>query len=129
MPAEVARLRSRYDSATAAYRARDPEAAAGVRETRFGPEALPPMRPTIGALMVDDQSRVWVSRFAPANMGALEGESWHVLGADGRPVARFSLPRGSRLAAVAGGMVAVVRRDTLDVEQVIVLRLIETRSP
>jgi len=126
-PEEVAKIRSRYDSATAETRAQAPEYAAGVRETRFGSVALPPIRPTIGRLIVDDESRIWVSRFTPANLGALEGEAWHVLGKEGRPVARFSLPAGSRLAAVAGGMVAVVRRDSLDVEEVAVLTLRMTR--
>ncbi len=126
-PAEVVRIRSRYDSATADHRGRAPEEAAGVRETRFGPAALPPIRPTIGGLIVDDEGRIWVSRFSPSNMGALEGESWHVLGNGGRPVGRFSLSAGSRLAAVAGGMVAIVRRDSLDVEEVIVLTLKMTR--
>ena len=127
LPEEVARIRSRYDSATAETRAQAPEYAAGVRETRFGSAALPPIRPTIGQLIVDDESRIWVSRFMPINLGALEGEAWHVLGKDGRTVARFSLPAGSRLAAVAGGMVAVVRRDSLDVEEIAVLTLRATR--
>lgn len=52
--------------------------------------------------------------------------AWHVLRPDGSPLARVTLASNSRIAAVGDARVAVVVRDSLDVEHVQVLALPDT---
>jgi hypothetical protein len=92
----------------------------------FSPEFLPANRPSIGRVLVDQAGRLWVERFEAIRMGTavqVPGDQWTVLTPEGVPVAVVVLPAQTRLADVRGDEVAVVRRDTLDVQTVAVQRL------
>jgi hypothetical protein len=111
-----------YDETLALISARMPAAAARARlASSFDPAILPDRRPSIGRVLVDDQGRLWVERFEPMRLGSqlqVPGARWTVLAADGRPVARLQLPPRTRLEAVRGDRVAVVRWDELDTQSV-----------
>jgi hypothetical protein len=85
----------------------------------FDPAMFPDRRPSIGRVVSDDEGRLWVERFEPTRVGTqlqVPGSRWTVLAADGRPIARLQLPPRTRLEAVRGNRVAVVRWDELDVQ-------------
>jgi len=92
----------------------------------FAPAILPANRPSIGRVFVDRPGNLWIERFEPTRMGTVQipGDQWSILGADGRPVAILRLPPLTRLEDVRGEDVVVVRRDSLDVQTVAVLRLL-----
>jgi hypothetical protein len=73
--------------------------------------------PAFDGLLMDDRARVWVGMFPRAG----ESQGWLVLGADGRLEAQFTLPSGSRLLDAAGDHVALLRRNALDEEYVVVM--------
>jgi hypothetical protein len=92
----------------------------------FAPEILPANRPSIGRVFVDADDNLWVERFEATRLGTavqVPGDQWSVLGADGGPIAVLRLPPLTRLEDVRGDDVAVVRRDSLDVQTVAVHRL------
>jgi hypothetical protein len=91
----------------------------------FAPEILPAMRPSIGRVFVDGESRIWIERFEAARLGAVQkpGNQWSILREDGLPIAILRLPPRIRLEDVRGDEVAVTRRDSLDVQTVAVYRL------
>jgi hypothetical protein len=91
----------------------------------FAPEILPEFRPSIGRVLVDRENRIWLERFEAMRMGAVQkpGNQWTILRDDGLPVAMLKLPNHTRLEDVRGDEVAVVRRDSLDVQTVAVYRL------
>jgi hypothetical protein len=85
----------------------------------FDPAMFPERRPSIGRVLADDAGRLWVERFEPMRLGAelqTPGSRWTVLAPEGRPIARLQLPPHTRLEAVRGNRVAVVRWDELDVQ-------------
>lgn len=103
-----------------------PDRAREAISMNFLPEILPKTRPAIGRVFVDGEGQLWVERFEALRLGSLmqkPGSSWSVLASDGRPVARVVLPRDTRLEAVRGDRVAVVQRDSLDVQTVAVYQL------
>ncbi len=103
-----------------------PDRAREAISKNFLPETLPRKRPAIGRVFVDAEGQLWVERFEPLRLGSLmqkPGSTWSVLASDGRPVARVRLPRDTRLESVRGDRVAVVQRDSLDVQTVAVYRL------
>ena len=104
-------------------RERRPESVDDLLEAMVSPDVLPDSLPALGAALLDDLGRIWVSDFVP-NIGAWSHahRSWHLLGPDGHPIAAVDLPPG-QLAAVRGDRVAVILRDELDVEHVHVFRL------
>jgi hypothetical protein len=110
-----------------------------ILELMFNPELLPDTLPALGGVLMDESGRVWVARFQPpidfrvALSGRVDYEwrqedIWHVLAADGKPIARVRLPAETRLLAVRSDRIAVVTRDDLDAETVRVLA-IEQISP
>jgi len=80
----------------------------------------PPEWPSISALLMDDEGRVWAERGAPEGAAY---RTWHVLGPEGRHVAAVSFPSGVRLQAVGAGYGAATRRDELDVQHVELFRI------
>ncbi len=92
-------------------------------EAQFSPNLLPEMLPALGSALVDEGGRIWVARFRPRTELWSEEDSWHLLDPDGRPVARVELPPHSRLAAVRRDRVALIMRDSLDVEHLRVFAL------
>lgn len=92
----------------------------------FRAEILPANRPSIGRVLVDSDQRIWVERFEAQRLGSefqANGKLWTVLAPDGQPLARLALPRNTRLEAIRGSRVAVVQRDSLDVQSVAVYDL------
>jgi hypothetical protein len=92
----------------------------------FAPEILPTERPAIGRVIVAPDRRLWVERFEPTRLGSRlqkPGARWTILTSDGDPVARLTLPALARLEAVRGTRVAVVLRDSLDVQTVALYEL------
>jgi hypothetical protein len=109
-----------YEETLALVSARMPAAAARARlALSFDPAMFPEHRPSIGRVLADDEGRLWVERFEPMRLGSelqVPGNRWTVLAADGRPIARLQLPPRTRLEAVRGNRVAVVRWDEFDVQ-------------
>ena len=120
---EVTRVQGEYETATSEFRSREPEIANSVREARFAPAALPETRPALREVLLDDLGQIWVSRFMPSNAEWQQADSWHVLDRTATPVARIELPENSWLTAVMSDRIAIVVRDSLDVEHVRVHRL------
>ena len=116
-----------YDETVALLSARMPAAQAQARlAMSFDPVTFPERRPSIGRVVADDEGRLWVERFEPTRLGSLlqvPGNRWTVLAADGRPIARLRLPPRTRLEAVRGDRIAVVRWDELDVQSAAVYEL------
>jgi 6-bladed beta-propeller len=92
----------------------------------FAPEILPKERPAIGRVIVAPDGQLWVERFEATRLGARlqkPGDRWTILTPDGAPVARLTLPTLGRLEAVRGTRVAIVLRDSLDVQTVALYEL------
>ena len=92
----------------------------------FAPEILPTNRPSIGRVFVDREGRLWIERFEAIRMGTATqkpGDQWSILSEDGVPLAILRLPSSTRLEDVRDEDVVVVRRDSLDVQTVVVYRL------
>jgi hypothetical protein len=92
----------------------------------FAPEILPENRPSIGRVFVDGEGMLWIERFEATRLGTavqMPGDQWSVLRGDGQPVAILRLPPKTRLEDVRGDQVVVVRRDSLDVQTVVIHRL------
>lgn len=127
-------LRDPMEASLSELRSVNPEAADQLMETLLHPDALPEVLPALGSALLDENGRIWVSRFQPAQdlrvatTGGYEPwheeDAWHVLAQDGTPIARVRLPSETRLLAVRGDRVAVVSRDSLGVEHVQVLAII-----
>ena len=92
----------------------------------FATEILPTNRPSIGRVFVDGEGRLWIERFEAIRMGTATqkpGDQWSILSEDGVPLAILRLPASTRLEDVRGEDVVVVRRDSLDVQTVVIYRL------
>jgi hypothetical protein len=96
------------------------------------PELMPDSLPALGGAMLDEHGRIWVARFDLARdfISAMTGfqqwqqeDVWHVLDAEGHPLARVRLPPESRLLAVRADRVALVTRNSLGAESVRVLAI------
>ncbi len=75
---------------------------------------------------LDENGRLWVSAFRPTTDLWNEEDAWHILRPSGHPLARVRLPMNARIAAVRQNRVALIMRDSLDVEHLRVFRLLET---
>lgn len=110
----------------------DPAAFRWLFDAVFRDGLVPDRLPAIGSVLLDEEGRIWVSRFLPpSDLGSLlageepwsQEHAWHVLGQDGSPLARVRLPPMGRLVAATGDRVLMIMRDSLDVESVVVLPL------
>lgn len=129
----VESVRGPMNASLSDLRAVNPSAADQLLEDVLNDGALPEMLPALGSVLIDDAGRIWVSRFEltrDLRISTTEGyepwnqvDVWHVLGPDGLPMARVTLPPDSRLLAVRAGRLLVVTRDELDVEHVRVLQI------
>jgi hypothetical protein len=102
-----------------------PERVRNALTMEFATEILPATRPAIGRLLVVD-GQLWVERFEATRLGSRlqkPGDRWTILSERGEPVARLSLPPDTRLEDVRGGRLALVARDSLDVQTVVVREL------
>lgn len=126
-------LRGPMDASIHELRAIAPERADHLMDVLFHPEVVPEALPALGAALLDENGRIWLSRFRPSEdlRFAMTGsytqwhqeDLWHVLDVDGSPLARVRLPPRTRLLAVRDDRVAVVTRDRQDVEHVRVLAI------
>lgn len=122
---EVARVREEAMARLAQRIALDPSRDYFTRE--FDPSILPSIRPAIGRVLIDDESRVWVERFEAQRLGTAEQavpDRWMVLRADGTPLARFTLPSGVRLEDVRRNSTVVVQRDSMDLQSIAVYNIV-----
>jgi hypothetical protein len=82
----------------------------------LSPDLLPPRLPALGQVLLDDTGRLWVSPFELMKSRWGQEDAWHVLDESGHPLARVALPSNAYLAAVKRDRIAVVTRDSLDVQ-------------
>ncbi|MGD2136322.1 MAG: 6-bladed beta-propeller [Gemmatimonadales bacterium] len=97
---------------------------------------LPDSIPTITAVRASPDGGFWVQRmgrlsgidpgalFLPAYLGWLGGTTWEVYDRDGRRHATVRLPARFRLTGVGDSTVVGIHRDDMDVERVMVLRVV-----
>ena len=97
---------------------------------------FPDSIPTITAVLASPDGGFWVQRMCPLpeidpgalllpfHGGWLGGPIWEVYDRDGRWYANVELPGRFRATRVLGSAVVGVQRDELDVEHVVLLRLV-----
>ena len=78
--------------------------------------------PVINGLHVDGEGRVWL---APASMLDGEDQTWIRLNPAGLPSGAVVLPSSSKILDAFGERVAVLERDEMDVENIVILRATE----
>ncbi len=122
---EVQAARDTIEAGLGELQAQRPDLARRLVEAMFSPNILPEIRPALGPIFIDEEGRLWVSRFIPTTNQWSQEDAWHLLDSDGRPLARVPLPPRARLAAVRKDRVALIMRDALDVEHLRVFRLIK----
>ena len=122
---EVQAARDTIEASLGELRAQRPDLVRRLVEGMFSPNVLPEIRPALGPIFIDEEGRLWVSRFIPTTNQWSQEDAWHLLDSDGHPLARVPLPPRARLAAVRKDRVALIMRDALDVEHLHVFRLIE----
>ena len=108
------------------FRAARPVLIKTIIESTFSPNVLPSFLPALGKVVLDENGRLWVSAFRPTTDLWNEAEAWHILDQNGHPLARVRLPTNARIAAVREDRVALIMRDSLEVEHLRVFRLLET---
>ena len=123
-PDVVEEARNAVEPRLAQLRERTPETADLISEAMFGEQFLPDRLPALSAMLIDDESRMWVSAFRASADQWSQSRAWHVVGPSGRPLAQVILPDNSRLVAMRGRRVALVVRDELDVEHVRLYELV-----
>jgi len=119
----VAATRDTFEQSLAEMRGSRPERADAIVEAIFAPEVVGARLPALRSVLLDDYGRIWISRFDVMDGPWHEVSSWHVLNLDGTPLARVTLPPDSRLGSVRGSRAALVVRDSLDVEHVLIYEL------
>ncbi len=102
-----------------------PDLVRSIIEDTFSPNVLPQFLPALGNVVLDENGRFWVSAFRPPLDLWNEAGAWHILDPSGHPLARVRLPMNARIAAVRQNRVALIMRDSLDVEHLRVFRLLE----
>lgn len=87
--------------------------------------------PWIAELLLDDVGRFWIKHFAPETdswmVGGLlkaRGGRWSIVHRDGTAVASIDLPAGFVPMDVRGDRIAGVEKDEMDVERVVVYRIL-----
>lgn len=124
--AEVERLRGVQDSIWSPYMSR--ETIRDIHAVLFHPDRTPETRPALDDLLVDREGRVWAARWDWAD----DATPLHIVhDSTGRPLFRLRLPARSRLEDVSGNRVLLVTRDSLDVESLVVRRVVapSTETP
>jgi len=116
-------IRTQFETGWEEVRAAQPDLVERLVEALFSPEILPDTLPVLGPAFLDGAGRLWVSRFIPSVFTWGEEDSWHLLDVDGHPRARIQLPLDAQLVAVSGNRIALVIRDSLDVEHLRVYRI------
>jgi hypothetical protein len=117
----VQTLRSRTESALREF-------GAGREDTddalaMYDPGLVPGALPALGTAVLDELGKVWVSRFVLGHERWDERDAWHVLDRAGSPLARVQLPPEARLAAVRTDRIALIVRDSLEVEHLRIFAL------
>lgn len=121
-------VRAEAEEAFAGMRAQDPAAVDRILDAMFREELLPEHLPVLGAALIDNRGRIWVSEFRPATRRWDEAEAWHVLDRDGAPLARLRIPTSSRLVAARGDTIVLVIRDEMDVQNLQIHELVEVHT-
>jgi hypothetical protein len=121
----LGQIRAQFETGWEEVRAAQPDLVESLVGALFSPEILPDTLPVLGPVFLDHAGRLWVSRFIPSVYTWGDEDSWHVLDVDGHPQARIQLPPDAQLVAVRGDRVALVMRDSLDVEHLKVFRIPE----
>lgn len=116
--AQIEAVRVPMEEGLAEFRQSRPDVVDTMLEGMFDPELLPDTLPALSRAMLDGTGRIWVAAFGPLNQSWDETSRWHVLDADGRPMARLRLPASTRLLSVRGDRLAVATRDEVDVGHV-----------
>ncbi len=86
----------------------------------MGSAPRPSYAPVFGDFILDDSGRLWAGAWTPRDRPGRD-QTWTVV--DPRRRSMRLVQVGGRVLAVAGDRVLVVRRDDLDVESVVVLRV------
>ena len=115
---DVTRVRTEVEDRFTRNGRASPERVRALLDQLFAPEVVPDELPALGTIRMDDSRRLWVQAFRMAGDEWRQEDAWHVLDPSGRPLARLDLPPDTRLAAVHGDEVVLVRRDELDVQHV-----------
>jgi hypothetical protein len=118
-------VRQEIEAGLEEIRAQRPDLVEGILDALFSPNVLPDLLPALGSAFRDEAGRIWVSRFQPTTASWNQEEAWCVLGPGGHPLARLRLPPDTRLAAGRGDLVALITRDSLDVESLSIFRLLQ----
>ena len=88
-------------------------------------DLLPPVRPSVGVVLIDDTERLWVSGFEPRlPQRRTDSREWDAIDLERGPVGRLVLPEGMRLVSVRGGRALVVQLDELDAQSLAVYPII-----
>lgn len=124
----VNEIRRQFEAGWEEVGAAQPELVERIVEALFSPEIMPDTLPVLGPVFFDESGRLWVSRFVPSIYTWGEEDSWHVLDADGHPRARIQLPPDAQLRAVSGDRIALVIRDSLDVEHLKIFRILDAEQ-
>ncbi|HET7275368.1 MAG TPA: hypothetical protein VFI91_09400 [Longimicrobiaceae bacterium] len=94
--------------------------------------SLPEEKPLFDRVLVDDDRRLWVRRFAPQSLGLFDARLpeptasehvWMVFDSTGVWLGEIEVPGRFNLAAAARGRLLGVARDSMDVQTVAVYRL------
>ena len=121
----VQEVRQLVEASWAEVRTVQPDLIGTLIESTFSPNVMPQFLPALGNVVLDENGRFWVSAFRPITDLWNESGAWHILDQRGHPLARVHLPLNARIAAVRQNRVALVMRDSLDVEHLRVFRLLE----
>ena len=119
-------VRNAFEKDWEELRSERPDLVESLLGALFSPNVLPEMLPALGPVFLDESGRIWVSRFRTTTESWNQEDVWHVLDPAGHPLARVLLPSESRLSACLRDRVALVMRDSLDVESLRVFRILET---
>jgi hypothetical protein len=104
--------------------ARNPRVApSSLRET-YGSLPYPSLFPAHGALLADDEDRLWVERYRrPGDQRSV----WHVIGTDGQIVAEIMLPPRFRARQIVSNHILGFESDDDDVVHAVMYRINRTR--
>ena len=83
----------------------------------------PEMRPAYSDLKVDPEGFVWVGRYWSRRVGADDPITWYIFAPDGSWTGSMTTPARFKVLEVGSDYILGSRRDSLDVEQIQLLRL------